>query len=87
VEGEKGRIVKLIVASAWYLDWLSKEVSEMTKDPVCGMAVDPETAAAKIEHKGQTYYFCCSGCKAAFEKDPEKYLEVVTSSKARHHGH
>lgn len=59
----------------------------MTKDPVCGMTVDPETAAAKIEYKGQTYYFCCPGCKAAFEKDPKKYLEVVTGSEARHHGH
>lgn len=43
-------------------------------DPVCGMEVDPETAPAKAEYKGQTYYFCAAACKKAFEKDPERYL-------------
>jgi len=47
----------------------------MVKDPVCGMRVDPEKAPAKSEYKGKTYYFCAPGCKAAFEKDPEKYLK------------
>ena len=47
----------------------------MVKDPVCGMMVDPEKAAAKSEHKGKNYYFCARGCQAAFDKDPEKYLE------------
>ncbi|MBU0702720.1 MAG: YHS domain-containing protein [Chloroflexi bacterium] len=46
----------------------------MAKDVVCGMEVDPETAA-KTEYKGKTYYFCAPGCKTAFEKDPEKYPE------------
>ena len=46
----------------------------METDPVCGMQVDPKTAAASYEHEGKTYYFCAPGCKAAFEKDPEKYL-------------
>ncbi len=46
----------------------------MVRDPVCGMMVDEKTAPAKVEYKGQTYYFCAPGCKAAFEKDPEKYL-------------
>jgi YHS domain-containing protein len=44
------------------------------KDPVCGMLVDPKTAPAKSEYKGQTYYFCAPGCKTSFDKDPEKYL-------------
>jgi len=46
----------------------------MSKDPVCGMNVNPRNAAGKSEYKGQTYYFCCPGCKASFDKDPEKYL-------------
>ncbi|MDQ7028921.1 MAG: YHS domain-containing protein [Ardenticatenia bacterium] len=45
------------------------------KDPVCGMMVEESKAAATYEYKGQTYYFCAPGCKAAFEKDPEKYLK------------
>ncbi|HKJ66460.1 MAG TPA: YHS domain-containing protein [bacterium] len=47
----------------------------MKKDPVCGMTVSPENAAAKVEYKGKTYYFCASGCKQAFESDPEKYAD------------
>ena len=44
-------------------------------DPVCGMSVDPATAKHSAEHGGQTYYFCCQGCKTKFAADPEKYLK------------
>lgn len=27
-----------------------------------------------VQHAGQTYYVCCTGCKQAFEADPEKIL-------------
>jgi YHS domain-containing protein len=56
----------------------------MAKDPVCGMEVDPAQAAATYEYKGTTYYFCAPGCKAAFEKEPEKYLSQPEEG---HHGH
>lgn len=46
----------------------------MAKDPVCGMDVDPKTAAAKSEYKGTTYYFCCQGCKVEFDASPEKFV-------------
>ena len=59
----------------------------MVKDPVCGMMVDPKTAPAKAEYKGQTYYFCAPGCKAAFEEAPEKYLGAATSGEGHHHEH
>lgn len=42
-------------------------------DPVCGMAVDPATASASIEHEGQQYYFCCSGCLRNFIAEPHLY--------------
>ena len=42
-------------------------------DPVCGMLVKPEEAAAKIEHGDHTHYFCAESCKEEFEKDPKKY--------------
>ena len=44
-------------------------------DPVCGMTVDPATAKARADYKGDTYYFCCAGCKTKFSADPEKYLK------------
>jgi Cu+-exporting ATPase len=43
-------------------------------DPVCGMEVETSTARFTSEYGGKRYYFCAPGCKAAFEKDPEKYL-------------
>jgi Cu+-exporting ATPase len=43
-------------------------------DPVCGMKVRPETAAAKHEHAGRTYFFCSTKCAQAFTADPPKYL-------------
>jgi Cu+-exporting ATPase len=49
---------------------------EKVKDLVCDMWVDPESAAATSEHKGKTYYFCARGCKVAFDKDPEKYIQA-----------
>ncbi len=43
-------------------------------DVVCGMEVDA-ASAPKAEYQGTTYYFCCDGCKGAFEKSPEYHLE------------
>ncbi len=57
----------------------------MEKDVVCGMTVDPKSAAGKSEYKGKTYYFCSKGCKAAFDKEPEKYLSAPASGHMGHH--
>jgi len=46
----------------------------MEKDPVCGMEVDPKTAAGKSTYQGKTYYFCSPGCKIDFDKEPQKYV-------------
>src|SRR6266496_3173025 len=54
-----------------------------TRDPVCGMEVEPAAAAASRVHGGKTYFFCAPGCAAAFEKDPEKYLRNSRQSTAR----
>lgn len=51
-----------------------EEGSVMAKDPVCGMKVNKEKVGATSVYKGETYYFCKSGCKVHFDKDPEKIL-------------
>jgi Cu+-exporting ATPase len=43
-------------------------------DPVCGMIVNPDSAAGSYEHKGQTYYFCSRHCLEKFRKDPDAFL-------------
>ena len=53
---------------------------ETLTDPVCGMEVTYETAQARSEYDGQTYYFCSLGCKEEFDKDPEKYIEQIQNA-------
>ena len=58
----------------------------MEKDPVCGMDVDPKTAAGKSEYQGKTYYFCSLGCKIDFDKEPKQYVKTqVHDSHTGHH--
>ena len=50
------------------------ETNPRPVDPVCGMEVDPQQAAATVEHGPHTYYFCCEGCASRFQEDPEGIL-------------
>ncbi|MDF7664598.1 heavy metal translocating P-type ATPase [Bifidobacterium sp. ESL0745] len=45
------------------------------KDPVCGMTIDPKSAAGSQEYNGKTYYFCSSNCAKSFAADPAKYAD------------
>ena len=42
-------------------------------DPVCGMQVDPTTAAAHRDTGSGTVYFCSAGCATAFDAQPRRY--------------
>lgn len=46
-------------------------------DPVCGMAVDTNTAAATIVYRSQNYYFCSESCAATFRSDPDRFAGDV----------
>jgi len=48
------------------------------------MEVDEQKAADKSEYKGQTYYFCSPGCKKAFDKEPEKYVDKAQEHSGHH---
>jgi len=50
-----------------------EDMMATVKDPVCGMEIDPATAAASEEYRGTTYYFCSQGCHDTFMAEPEKY--------------
>ena len=45
-----------------------------TRDPVCGMSVDPFTSRHTYSYLAKTYYFCCEHCQQKFKTDPERYL-------------
>ncbi|MDA1036140.1 MAG: HAD-IC family P-type ATPase, partial [Chloroflexi bacterium] len=45
------------------------------KDPVCGMDIDPEGAAAHEEYEGTTYHFCSQACHEKFVAEPSQYVK------------
>src|SRR6185295_14349614 len=55
-----------------------RDAASLAKDPVCGMTVDPNTAAASFDYRGKTHYFCSKSCSEKFQARPEKYLAPAT---------
>ena len=51
-------------------------------DPVCGMAVDIETAKHSHAHRGHTWYFCSEPCRRKFVAEPERYTGAEQKSAA-----
>ena len=51
--------------------------SQVIRDPVCGMTVDPNVGKPTSEHGGRTFHFCGAGCKAKFEVTPDQYLTAI----------
>jgi YHS domain-containing protein len=35
----------------------------------------------EVTHAGKTYFVCCSGCKAEFKSDPEKFIKLAAAKK------
>lgn len=58
----------------WLEDGQFKEMRTMAIDPVCGMSIEQEKAAATFEYQGTMYYFCAQGCRDEFAQQPEKFL-------------
>jgi xanthine dehydrogenase accessory factor len=52
-------------------------LNQEAKDPICGMMVAIGTAKHKSEFQGNSFYFCCSGCKQKFDKQPDKYAVAI----------
>jgi Cu+-exporting ATPase len=59
---------------------------EAVTDPVCGMSVDPSTAAASAEYEGRRYYFCSRHCHKAFAEEPARYVSTPHDHGAHDHG-
>ncbi len=61
----------------------ARETASPATDPVCGMTVTAGPDGMPLEHDGATYYFCCGGCRQAFERDPAAYTRKVLTTRAR----
>ena len=44
-----------------------------SRDPVCGMMVDPAHAAETREYAGKRFHFCSHRCAGTFDRDPGLY--------------
>jgi len=51
----------------------AEEEMVKVKDPVCGMDVDPASAAGTEEYAGQTYSFCSQACLERFRERPQDF--------------
>jgi xanthine dehydrogenase accessory factor len=48
-------------------------IAEEAIDPICQMTVTIAGARHTSDYGGQTWYFCCAGCKRRFDADPAQY--------------
>ena len=79
------RTIALMAALAFILviGVVAQQSADKAVDPVCGMTVVKANAKATYDYKGATYYFCSTGCKESFAKDPEKYLAQAKGEGAK----
>jgi class 3 adenylate cyclase/YHS domain-containing protein len=46
----------------------------LATDPVCRMAVDPDSAPGRLVYEGTAYFFCTLACAGHFASRPERYV-------------
>ncbi len=74
VSGDHIVSIRLIMDTAPFVAQATDESEPSQDDPVCHMRVQPSSAAASRQHQDVIYYFCSSGCAAAFEAEPDVYI-------------
>jgi len=70
-------VLALVLAAA-----AGQSAEDKVVDPVCGMTISKSQAKATFEYQGETYYFCSTGCKDRFAKEPETYVAKLKAVKA-----
>lgn len=66
------------------LTGMAQQSDETVTCATTGKTMKKSEAKATTEYKGKTYYFCCDGCKEAFVKEPEKYIQKMTTEEHMH---
>lgn len=69
-EGELGQGTR---GAAGYADSGESELIVYRTDPVCGIEVNPEHAAATVEWHGSRYFFHSEDCRRRFDEAPARY--------------
>jgi Cu+-exporting ATPase len=55
--------------------------SHETRDPVCGMEVDPSDSAGSVDYLGKVYHFCSESCLKEFKENPAEFLDEEAKAK------
>jgi YHS domain-containing protein len=69
------------VAEVGYTRDGARLANSATSGPEC--IVTGGTGTMEVKYKGQTYYVCCTGCKQAFEDDPEGIIKEAAERRQR----
>ncbi len=48
-------------------------MAAQSKDPICGMNIDPSKAQYKADYQGKQYVFCSQQCLNKFKQNPGQY--------------
>jgi len=51
--------------------------SSFVRDPVCGMEINPQNAAATTAYQGETFYFCRVECQEQFNQNPQRFAKAA----------
>lgn len=70
-------VVYKVGATKQGIDFASKG----TVGPEC--VVSGGLGTMQVSYKGKTYYVCCTGCRDAFQDEPEKYIKEFNERKAK----
>jgi YHS domain-containing protein len=69
------------VAEVGYTRDGTRLATSASSGPEC--IVTGGTGTMEVKYKGQTYYVCCTGCKQAFEDDPEGVIKEAAERRQR----
>jgi YHS domain-containing protein len=54
---------------------------QRTRDPVCGIEIEPARASVSTQYGADTFYFCSKDCYRKFKERPEYFTEIVRTEK------
>jgi Cu+-exporting ATPase len=53
------------------------DTETITRDPICGMTVDPAAGKPSHEHGGHLYHFCNPRCLDKFVAEPDAHVSAT----------
>ena len=59
----------------WLEDGQFKDMVRLAVDPVCGMSVERDIVAHRLDYRGASYFFCARGCMAEFALEPARFAQ------------